>query len=203
MSIPASISAFLASSMLLAAAAPTGPIGIVYSVDRAPDSALVTASQNEMARLVEPTGLSLAWRNLASDGPGEFRDVFILRFRGDCSLQTHRRRPEGNTRRLGDTQISEGRVLSFADVRCDAVRQYLAGANAVDEPALASALARVAAHELFHMLTHSAKHPLAGIARAEFTPTDLLSPGFQFAPAQVGRIRYRAGGDPGDSRPLR
>ena len=81
---------------------------------------------------------------------------------------------------VGDTQVLDGRVLPFSEVRCDEVRRalsYLAPAATVEQrqKALGLAMGRVVAHELYHVLAHTTEHTQRGLARATQTLRDLVS----------------------------
>ena len=51
------------------------------------------------------------------------------------------------------------------------------------------AMARVVAHELYHMLTGSTAHARSGIARAEYSRDDLTADEFLFCEKEVGWVR--------------
>jgi hypothetical protein len=81
---------------------------------------------------------------------------------------------------LGDAKVENGRVLPFSEVRCDEVRKalsYLAPAASPEQRqvALGMAMARVVAHELYHMLARTTRHAMHGLARASQPLPELVS----------------------------
>jgi hypothetical protein len=55
--------------------------------------------------------------------------------------------------------------------------------------ALGRAMARVGAHEIYHMLTGSTNHARSGIARAEHSRTELTEASFTFAKPEEDWLR--------------
>jgi hypothetical protein len=76
--------------------------------------------------------------------------------------------------------VDHGRVLPFSEVQCDQVRKTLfaleptAGKNEKQE-ALGLAMARVVAHELYHVLASSTAHASRGLAKAVLPFSDLVA----------------------------
>jgi hypothetical protein len=56
------------------------------------------------------------------------------------------------------------------------------------------AMARVVAHELYHVLLKTADHAHAGIARSCFTAEDLLTEHFEFEGATLAKLRTESFG---------
>ena len=55
------------------------------------------------------------------------------------------------------------------------------------------AMARVVAHELYHVLMRTTEHARAGVARSCFSTSDLLTERFEFEGATLARLRHTAG----------
>jgi hypothetical protein len=182
------------------AASPSGtPLAIYYAFDNPPSAALVTEMQAELSRVLSDAGLRVTWRAIESPRHGEdFPGIVFLRFRGGCSWvkddPSGERRSDLSGQSLAETDIADGHVLPFGSVDCDRVRRFLALALQSDRPeernaALGRAIARVSAHEIYHMLTGSEEHARGGIARASHTRADLTAPAFAFAPQQSDWLR--------------
>src|SRR5262245_38174930 len=63
------------------------PLAIYYSFDEPPSASLITEMQSELDRILEDSGVRVAWRALVSSRNGEdFQGVVVLRFHGVCSL---------------------------------------------------------------------------------------------------------------------
>ena len=52
-------------------------------------------------------------------------------------------------------------------------------------------MARVVAHELYHVLMRTTEHARAGVARSCFSSSDLLAERFEFEAATLARLRQR------------
>lgn len=182
----------------LSAASSGAQLAIYYSFNVPPSAALVNEMQAEMNRVLGDAGVRIAWRPAGSPRNGEdFPGVVFLRFQGTCSWDrgsalTAYSDPAGQP--LAETDISDGHVLPFGAVRCDTVRNFIASVLKSSDPrennvALGRALARVSAHEIYHMLTGSEEHSRRGIARGSHSRADLTAPTFVFAEPQMNWLR--------------
>lgn len=184
---------------LLAAARADPLLAIYYAFDAPPSAAFVAEMQAEVDRILADAGVRVAWRALESPRNGEdFQGVVFLRFRGVCSgdqaslVGGSRSDPSGKS--LGKTDIEDGRVLPFGTVDCDRLRRFVEPVlNALGgeekNASVGRAIARVGAHEIYHMLTGSEEHAPRGIARASLSRADLTAPAFAFAEAQAKWLR--------------
>ena len=189
-SIPACLWATSASDPRLA---------IYYSFDTPPSAALVTEMQAEVDRILADAGVRVAWRALESPRNGEdFQGLVFLRFRGVCSGEpipaVKGSQVDLSGQSLGHTDIEDGHVLPFGTVDCEKLRRFIGPAlNAFGEQqksaGLGRAIARVSAHEVFHMLTASEEHAHHGVARGSLSRADLMAPMFEFAEAQTRWLR--------------
>ncbi len=183
---------------LSAAENPVAPLAIYYSFDKTPSPALFIAMQSELDRILAPSQLRVTWRAI-DDRPGTeaFEEIVILRFRGSCLFDADASGPSYNGATLADTELVDGRVLPFGEVQCDSLRHFLAPVTFALNPArgnkaLGRAMARVSAHEIYHMLTRSSQHAREGIARAEHSRRDLLAATFRFARPEQDWLRLWA-----------
>ena len=172
------------------------PLGVYYSFDTPAPAAVFAGMQDELARIFAPSGVSLAWRSMNSaDGRGEdFPGLVTFRFIGHCTLDDvpDDVNPEG--RPLGETKVSDGHVLPFATVDCDRIKAFIAPTlkrmpTQWKTEMLGRALARVSAHEIYHMLTGIATHDNSGIFRPVNTRTDLTTATFSFATPEQNWLR--------------
>ena len=95
---------------------------------------------------------------------------------------------------LAETDIANGEVLPFGAVDCETVRRFIAPAlksvgGEEKNAALGRAIARVSAHEIYHMLTGSEGHARRGIARARHSREELTAPTFAFAQKETDWLR--------------
>jgi hypothetical protein len=169
----------------------------------------------ETGRLLSLPGTKIVWRELSSMPGGErFHRIIVLRFKGSCRAgppgQPLARPldapPAGPAGPLGYTHISSGRVLPFVVLDCGRIaravlRHNLAQHALTPAQALGRALARVAAHEIFHALTESTRHDEDGLAQAALTPEQLLLHGFGFAASSRARLRASLAAAPPATKP--
>lgn len=170
------------SALLLAwftgsACAQMAEVAVYLDSDRPVAAKVSESMQQEAGSIVGRSGVRLIWTAKPDTKP--YQRIAVVSLRGSCGVGTL-----SNASRisepLGDTQISNGRVLPFADVACDAVHRLidrdLRGARPADrERLLGRALGRVMAHELYHVLSESTRHGQTGVTRAALSSSDLLS----------------------------
>jgi len=104
------------------------------------------------------------------------------------------RQEEPTGQSLAATDVADGRVLPFGSVDCDTLRRFIAPKLKFLSPEeknarLGRAIARVGAHEIYHMLTGSEGHARWGIARARHSREELTAPAFAFAPRENNWLR--------------
>src|SRR5438552_10928750 len=145
--------------------------------------------QAELQKLLAPAGLEIVWKDSAEREPGEdFELIAVSSFDGSCS-------PSevvlaSITTSLADTSISKGRVLPFFRVDCTRVIQMLG--RSPDAQVLGRALARVIAHELYHIVAGTTDHHEMGVAKAAFSARDLTDARFEFDNASISHMRPSA-----------
>jgi hypothetical protein len=140
--------------------------------------------QREVAGLLKPAGIHVNWRLLRENhGDETYSRLVVLKFIGSCradwAVQPHDE-DEAENIAVGDTKVTQGHVLPYSEVRCDAVRRalsYLAPATSKEQrqEALGLAMGRVVAHELYHVLAHTASHAERGLAKASQPLKELIS----------------------------
>jgi hypothetical protein len=149
--------------------------------------------RQEVSAVFRVSGLRIAWRVLDETTPSEqFEKVVLVRFHETASsLDEKTMTSQHDT--LGSVSESSNAILPFVSIVCDNVHRLLADAIQDATPArqkelLGRAYGRVLAHELYHILAQTSEHANRGIAKASFTPTDLLEPDFTLARSSVRRI---------------
>lgn len=153
--------------------------------------------RSELRRLLDPAGIDVTWRDFTELRTGQGFDLVVVgSIGGSCASEVdfaQKSDPHGLVH-LADTSISENRILPFFVVDCSRVRRVLG--DETGPPAIGRALARVIGHELYHILTKTATHGRAGIAKAVFSAHDLVGPGFDFDSRSLAQIRSaESGGD--------
>lgn len=145
------------------------------------DSPALEPARAEVARLMEPAGYTVDWKNLKDRKAGEdYANLVVVELRGTCMAPmgaTERANPK--VRALASTSIVDGRVLPFSIVECDSLRAVMSRTQ-VGIGLFGRAMGRVIAHELYHMLTEKTAHADSGVSKSCFSISDLLSDHFEF-----------------------
>jgi hypothetical protein len=176
------------------------PLAIYYSFDTPPPGGVFTEMQSELDRILAPANLRVAWRSTDTQNTGaeDFPNIVVFRFHGSCSFENdweeEELAPDPGGLALAKTQITDGHVLPFGEVDCDKLRHFIAPAvKSLDvrsrNSALGRAMARVSAHEIYHMLTGSETHAATGIARSTHSRAELTAQTFSFGRTEIDWLR--------------
>lgn len=149
--------------------------------------------KREVESIVRPSGINLSWRSLDTPRLDEvYSDLVVVKFHGKCNMDGiqllfSELGPEAAGGVLGHTKVSDGQVLPFTELECDRIRRSIApltiGNSLADREALLGrAMARVLAHELFHIFVNTGKHGHEGVAKTSHSRRELVADRFEFAP---------------------
>jgi hypothetical protein len=196
---------FLVSLMLAAspggiAPTPPAPITLFARFDHEVPSEIEQEMHHELDAIMSPLGLRFEWRSVDSvTGQENIVDLAVLTFKGECDVSGFSPgTPEAGA--LGWTHVSDGAILPFSDIDCDRIhsflqRDLLGVPRIMRAPAYAKAVARVLAHELYHIFGNTPNHAASGVAEEAFTVKELLSQDFHFeGPAAQVLRKTRAHG---------
>ena len=170
-------------------------IGLLLRFDAPPGRAFVASMERELARIMSSANLRLKWLfPESSDGKESFAREMVFTFHGSCRVTAGT--PEGFdvSRRvtLADTLVEDAALLPYSETNCDRLRGFLSGEDdppeAGAETRLGFAMARVLAHEMYHVLLQTRAHGKRGIAKATHTPSALLSGSLRFDAMDLTRI---------------
>jgi len=157
--------------------------------------------KREVASLMSQAGYHVEWRSL--DAPrGEESDasmLAVLELNGTCGLAAGygaAERPLAGNTSLATTSITDKQVMPFSSLNCTALTRSVSATLGQDAGArrdflYGRAMARVVAHELYHVLMRTAEHARGGVARSCFSTADLLTERFEFEGATLARLRSR------------
>lgn len=146
--------------------------------------------QIELQRLLEPAGLRVVWKTPSETTAFEAFDfVAAGSFDGDCSskdLPAIGTKAASGVLSLAGTFTSNHQVIPFFNVDCARVIRMLRPTLArltpeSRETVVGQALGRVLAHEIYHIVAKTAIHAKTGVAKAEFSATDLTDSAFEFS----------------------
>jgi hypothetical protein len=171
----------------------TAPLTLVVTSEQPMREATATAMHQELAKLMKQASIQIEWMQLSDFKPGtDVHDLVLVKFRGSCQITPaevylDERGP------LAFTHTSDGEVLPFSEVLCD--RVGVAARSAMEggefgrrDVLLGRALARVLAHELYHIKGQAHDHGKEGVARHSLTGRDLIGETLSFAPADARRM---------------
>jgi hypothetical protein len=152
--------------------------------------------QHELSLLMQNAGFRLVWRG-SGDPPssGGAAHLVIVELRGPCSvLAGSRDAPLPASLVLASSAVVDGKVLPFSRVDCVALNRFLAPVISENTEAqrcylYGRSMARLLAHEFFHVLAQTEAHTSSGIAKARFSTADLLADHFDFEPVAILRMR--------------
>jgi hypothetical protein len=158
--------------------------------------------KRELSRLMQTAGYALEWRGPQDSNIDTSAFLAVVELRGDCEAASGsllRGSTLPGMSGLASTFVSDGQVLPFSWVNCGNVTKLLAP-SLVDRPAahrdfiFGRAVARLIAHEFYHILMQTREHTRNGISKPCFTATDLLTNSFEFEYAALAQLwRSQAG----------
>lgn len=153
-----------------------------------------TALERQLRNLLAEAGLQVEVRDHKSARAGEeFADVMIFSMKGHCSMASRRANTPLPVGALSDERgplamayTTDGDILPFGEVECDHVRQSLErllgkGASEKQQDVYGAALGTVMAHEVYHMLSHRAKHTKTGVAKESLSAREMLEGSLTFS----------------------
>ena len=182
---------------------PYADLAVYLGVDPTQPAAPLENMKRELSALMQAAGYRVVWGDPRNpDKNGQVSALVVLELRGSCAL------PPGNYRveravdsgaSLAATSVSADGVLPFSWVNCANLTRMVgpvlsAEAGAQRDYLYGRAIARVAAHELYHVMMGSREHGHEGVAKASFSAADLLDERFDFDPAALANLRQKAAG---------
>jgi hypothetical protein len=177
---------------------PTGTEVEVYLHGDSASAANVLDEMNrELATLMQHAGFQVVELHGNDQSPsGEAAHVIVVELRGACAAPMAR---SGSAElippalSLASSAVANGRVLPFSWVDCSALSRFLgpaiSGQTAQDKAYIyGRAMARLLAHEFYHVLAQTGDHTQAGICKASFSRADLLADHFDFDDVALARL---------------
>jgi hypothetical protein len=174
-----------------------GPVVVVYlKSDSVQSARLLEHMKLELAVLMGLPGYRVEWRDSQSPERNvDNAELVVVELRGSCGVPQGwlAAGQAGRAESLASTHVSGGKVLPFSWVNCGQLTWLLAPSLAGEADAqrdylYGRAMARLVAHELYHILGNTREHGREGIGKAGFTAKDLLSERFGFAASAAGLI---------------
>jgi hypothetical protein len=164
-----------------------------------PDAApapLVEMKQ-QLAALMESAGFHLQWRNLGTpQQEGETSSLIIVEMRGVCRVPAKNKiaAPSQHPFSLASSSVVDGRVLPFSWLDCSALNRFLGPSLAKEsktarEYLYGRAMARLLAHEFYHVVAQTEEHTSSGLTKPRFSVNDLLTDRFEFEDTALSKLR--------------
>jgi hypothetical protein len=156
---------------------------------------VLSALHRELGALMLPAGFRVVWRG-AADPPSTDADRLVMvELRGLCAAQFSNTasKPLRSSLPLASSSMADGKVLPFSWVDCTALNRFLAPVashqlHADQDILYGRSMARLLAHEFYHILAQTDGHAPAGIAKARFSTADLLAEHFDFETVALDRL---------------
>jgi len=155
------------------------------------------ALEDEVESIMGPLGRHFVWRSIAGVKGNEVSsELAVLTFKGRCDVVGIVPR-EAHPGALGWTHVSDGAILPFSDIDCDRIRVFIQKellymAAAEREGVYGRAVARVVAHELYHIFANTPHHGSDGVAKSAYSVQELVSDEFQFEEREERALRTSA-----------
>jgi hypothetical protein len=153
--------------------------------------------KRELARLMQTAGYRLEWRGPQDANIDTSAFLAVVELRGNCEAPFEKVVTGWTLRDAADlasTFVSDGRVLPFSWVNCGNLTKLLASAL-MDQPEaradfiVGRAVARLIAHEFYHVLMQTRQHSGSGVSKPCFTAGDLLNEQFEFEHAVLAELQ--------------
>lgn len=153
--------------------------------------------QTELQSLMKRAGVQLQIRDKASLPPNtQFGDLLVFKMAGRCDATPVPIEALSDERGpLAMAYSSDGEILPFGEVKCDRVRQCLQRtlgrglAGDRERSAYGAALAKVMAHEIYHMLSHDPHHTHTGLTKDALSSHELLDDNMSLPDGALTEIR--------------
>lgn len=169
---------------------------VLYTTFKQPPAAgVLHALEDEVESIMGPLGRHFTWRPVSGVHGNEVSaELAVLTFTGRCDVAGMSAR-EGHPGALGWTHVSDGVILPFSEIDCDRIRvfvqrQLLYYPTSEREATFGRAIARVVAHELYHIFANTTHHGSDGVGKAAYTVEELLSDEFDFERREGEALRH-------------
>jgi hypothetical protein len=146
----------------------------------------------ELGHLMRAAGYRVEWSDSRdAERPSTDSQLAVVQLRGTCTLTSV---PAAKVTSLASTAVSGGQIIPFSWVDCTSLTRVLSAPLAAEPGArrdflYGRAMARLLAHELYHVLLRTGDHSREGIARPGFSATDLLTDHFEFEQGTLAKLR--------------
>jgi hypothetical protein len=185
--------AFVSLGIIALANTTPDPLTIVFRFDGPYSEKSLLEMKRELGTILQCSGIQINWRAQSDVAVTDsFPNLVVVKFRGKCRMEPvpylyDERGP------LAFTYSTDGAVLPFSEIECDKVRSSLhtamfGGDYKRSDLLFGRALARVLAHELYHVLTKTHSHAGQGVAEKSLSGAQLISERLQLNQAELDKM---------------
>ena len=178
-------------------------LAVYLTLDPRQAAAPLENMKRELSGIMESAGYRVVYSDPRTPDPNaQYSALVVLELHGTCGMPAGSYRVDravASGASLAETSVSSGVVMPFSRINCANVTRLI-GPLLADEAGAqrdyfyGRAIARVAAHELYHVVMGSRAHCHEGVAKASFSVNDLLDERFDFDRVALARLRQRAAG---------
>ena len=178
-------------------ALPGSIVEVYLKAAESTSSAVLDAMKIELVSLMQTAGVGVKWRRSSEKTPVSRGDLVVVTLSGMCEA------PPPNIRMgrltslppLAASSVVDGRILPFASVNCSALSRFVGPLIADRSPAqrdflYGRAMARLLAHELYHVLAQTGNHTKTGIAESHISSAELLAEHFGFGEIALTKLAW-------------
>ena len=171
----------------------TTPLTLIVESEKPLAPQALSEMRLELDRIVSGSNLRIDWRLRDDLKSGEsVSDLIVVKFHGACRMQWEPAVSDGRGP-LAFTHSSNGEILPFSEVSCDKVRGLARSAMTFADLArgdmlMGRALARVLAHEVYHILSRQQKHSSTGLFKRSLTGSQLIAEEYRFSDKDLHRL---------------
>jgi hypothetical protein len=149
----------------------------------------------ELNSLMERAGYAIEWRGAQASAAAVNGDLVVVELHGSCEPPAASN-PGPGILQLGSSAVADGKVLPFSRVDCTALAQFLEphlnhNQKEQREPVYGRAIARVLAHEFYHVLGRTSVHTARGLTKARMKASDLLDDRVEFGNVPTASLQAR------------
>lgn len=173
----AGVSVLRAESQLSSA---TLPVTVLLDFEHPHSRASLRALNDELNRILASARLKVDLRIKSEVSPdAEFGELVLFKMRGYCTMNALPIAALSDERgALAMTYSVDGHLLPFGEVECDRVRGSVQKAVGRGNPeahqvVYGMALARVMAHEMYHMIGNRSSHTSDGLTKESLSAREL------------------------------
>ncbi len=170
---------------------------IYLRADAAQAPHLTAIMKRELAPLMLSAGYRVEWRDAQAKFDSTAGNLVVVQLEGACGVLNG---ALSESKTLASTAVADDSVLPFSTIHCGSLSRVLGPmlaqeAGARREFLYGRAMARVLAHELYHILANTKDHDRDGIAKPHFTSGDLVTERFDFEHTTLAKLARPAAAD--------